>query len=157
MNSITKDGPKGETPDPEQKQPEAWDDWFPKKFKSIIDSIRERDQKKISKLFLTEQRRLEAIRAIHRGAETRRFLDSEFWKEFLKPALGDEQDLKPWVPGDPRSLEEVAVDHLFASGKAAFAKAILKKFDEWIRIGEEAKKVVALDTERRDQVRSMAE
>ncbi len=91
-----------------------------------------------------------------RAAElTRKFLESEFWNELMKPALGDEQSVKPWEPGDPRVLEQVAVDHLFASGKSAFAKIMLNKFQVWIKAGDEAARAIKLDDELRDNIREI--
>lgn len=155
MTSIGKDGIKDEAAEIETLEPETWDSWFPKKFKELIDSIKDRDARKISRHLLDQKKLAEAHRAVHRGAETRRFLDSEFWKDFLKPELGGENSVKAWKPGDKRSLEEVAVDHLFNSGEVSRVEKLLNKFSEWIRVGDEAKKIIAADVERRDQVRDI--
>jgi hypothetical protein len=155
--SIGPNGPvEGEGPTAPPPPPEEFQTWHARMFKAAKETLLEYDRKKLSKNLLTQKKLSDARLAIHRGAETRRFLDSEFWKEFLQPALGEEQDLKPWKPGDARSMEQVAIDHLFASGKAAISSALLRKFDDWIRVGDEAKKIVADNTATEDRIRELS-
>ena len=155
--AIGKDGPiKPQAEAPTPQEPEDWEPFHKRLFRQGQEAIREYDKRKLSRELLSKDLLAKAHKALHRGAMTREFLDGEFWNEFLKPALGDSQDVKPWEPGDARTLEAVAVDHLFASGKAALAKIILKKFEEWIRLGDEAKKAIAAHSERVERIKDIS-
>jgi hypothetical protein len=156
MNSVGKDGPKQDAPAAAAPpEPEEFEPFHKRLFKQAQDALRDYDKQKMSKHLLPKEKLNKAYRLIRRATLTREFLDCEFWKEFMKPALGENTGLKPWEPGDARTLEAVAVDHLFASGKSAFAKMLLDLFQEWIRTGDEAKKIVALDAERREAVEGL--
>ena len=152
MTTIGKDGPIVSAPQTSPTEPEEWTPWYSGKFKELQDWLKNYDLKKSESLLLPQKRLADANKAIHRGAETRKFLESEFWLEFLKPALSDEQTVKPWKPGDSTDHMAIVSTHLFASGKSMLAEAILKKFEEWIRIGDNAKKIVAEDVERRKDI-----
>ena len=155
--AIGKDGPiEPQVPAPVPKEPEGWETFHKRLFRQGQEALREYDKRKLSKELLTQDLLAKAHKSLHRGAMTREFLDGEFWNSFLKPALGDSQDVKPWEPGDSRTLEAVAVDHLFSSGKAALAKIILKKFEDWIRLGDEAKKAIAQNSERVDRIKDIS-
>jgi hypothetical protein len=153
--SIGKDGIKGAPPAPSEPVAEEFESFHARLFKKAQDAIKDYDRRKLSKDLLTRDALDKAHRAIRRGAQTRAFLEGEFWTEHLKSALGEEQDVKPWEPGDPRSLEEVAVTHLFSSGKSSLVKVILKKFDEWIRLGDSAKKVVEAHVSLQEKIREI--
>ena len=153
--AIGKDGPIGGAPEPEDTEPEEFEAFHKRLFKKAQDAIKDYDRRKLSKDLLTKDALDKAHRAIRRGSLTRSFLESEFWNEHLKSALGDEQDMKPWEPGDRRTLEEVAVAHLFSSGKSALAKALLNKFEEWIRLGDVAKKAIEQHSALQEKIREI--
>ena len=87
----------------------------------------------------TPQAKLIELRGIvQRGLRVRTFLDSDFWKQDLEPFLRGEASLKPWAPGDPLPIEEVATRHLYNSGKVFIMSRMVSQFGAWVRAGEEA-------------------
>lgn len=68
------------------------------------------------------------------------FLSSEFWLKDLEPLLRAESTLRPWQSTDSRSLEEVTIGYLHASGRAALLSTVLTVFSRWVKAGEEADK-----------------
>lgn len=148
----------GEKPAPTAPEPAAqtWDSRFEAGLKDFWGWFNGREAKKASKDLLDRERVAKAHRAIHRAELTKRFLAEEFWTEHLLPELSGDQAAKPWRPGDPRSLEQYAMEQLVASGKAEHANGLLAAFQAWVRAGDDARKVLAEDAVRRERVKELS-
>lgn len=120
-----------------------------KRIEKVKEVLREREAKKLRTGLLSREDLARQIGIVRRAAETRRFLEGDFWQEYLKPLLADAEGIKPWKPGGAKTMEQVTVQYLLESGKAGRAQEILEEFTKWIRAGEEAKKIIAADTDRR--------
>ena len=153
--SIGKDGPINPPPDAMPPEPEQFEPFHKRLFKQGMNAIRDYEKGKLSKDLLSKDKLAKSYRAIRCGVLAREFLEGEFWTEFMKPAFEDEQDVKTWTPGDARTFEAVAVDHIFSSGKAALAKWFIGKLEEWIRLGDEAKKIIAAHVETQKKMREI--
>jgi hypothetical protein len=146
LNPIKKDTPVG-------AESEEFESWHKRLFKKGQDAIRALDRKRLSRDLLAREKLSALYRSVRHGEMTKDFLAGKFWNEVLLPELSSEKDIKPWAPGDARTLEAVAIDHLFASGKAAFAKAFVDRLHEMVRAGDEASKAIEVDRRKREDAR----
>ena len=146
MNPIKKDTTIG-------AEPEEFDSWHKRLFKQGQDALRALDRKRLSRELLDREKLSALYRAVKHGELTKDFLAGKFWNEVLLPELSSEKDIKPWAPGDARTLEAVAIDHLFASGKAAFAKALVDRLHNLVRAGDEAGRAIEADRKKREDAR----
>ena len=159
MTSIGKNGVAGGSGAPEKEAPAPAEQTWESRFKAGVSEFQEwfraREVKKISKDQMDRKRIVAAHKAIHKAEETKRFLAGEFWTEHLLPELSGDQAAKPWRPGDPRSLEQYAMEQLVASGKAERANGLLAAFQTWIRAGDDARKALAEEAERAAKVKAL--
>ena len=136
-----------ETPKPDAKEPPEWGTFFADTKKKLLDLI----DKRRSDRALREQTPREKLVALHvaigRAQRVRNFLDSDLWKDDIEPYLRGAAVLRPWKPGDPLSLEEVAVEHIYNSGNAARASNLVDKLRSWVKEGAEAEMFIKKDTE----------
>ncbi len=155
MSSIGKDGPIGVKPEPPVEKSKEWGEWAREAFEALQARIKGDDKNRLSKTLIAEKKLSAAYRAIRRGVLTREFLAGPFWKEFFEPLLIGKESIKPWAPGDPTEHMAIVSLHLWSSGKAAIAREILTTLGEWIRAGEEAKRIVADEAEKKKQIRDL--
>ncbi len=116
---------------------------------------RSKETERISRELLERRAKEAKYFEVHRADETRKFLEGEFWKSFLGPLFSEKSDVKPTKPGEAKTLEEVALEHLLSSGAANFSKSVVDTFDMWMRLGDEAKNKLVEDEERRKRIEEL--
>lgn len=101
---------------------------------------------------LAPQERLEKLQdAVARGKDARKFLAGAFWEKDVEPFLKSEAVLRPYSPKDDGifSLWRLVTNFIFGSGQARVIVRLMEQLHRWDREGEEAEKILRLESEKR--------
>lgn len=133
----------------EEKPPESAESYYTTSIRNLLDKITGRRADKLKAKTAASEKVDEWRSAVDRATRVRQFLQGDFWKHDLHPFLTGEAALKPWRPGEAKTLEEVTVSHLWSSGKAVLLDTMVKQFEKWIRAGDDAEVAMQRDAEHR--------
>ncbi len=138
------------------------DEKKPMMFSSFFDSVMaqmraargKRESDAIKRTMASDERIVELSNRVTRGNEAKRFVEGDFWIDYLQPFLRSEAVLKPATlkDGDPAPAERVMHEFLIGSGKVHVLARLVSRLEAWQSEGAEAEKVLELEAEKRKRL-----
>lgn len=142
----------------EEKKPALFSEFFDSMVEKLRNSKKSREDEAIRRTLITDDRVLKLQDDIARARETKKFLTSGFWINYLHPYLRAESILKPAVlrEGEPAPNKRMFVEFLIGSGKVHVLSRMVASFDDWIKKGQEAENILKAESEKRSALRGVA-
>lgn len=137
--------------------PRPFAEFYEDRKKLLEQRRRDAETSALKRRLASEERVLQLQDEVARGRETKTFIEGAFWQYHLEPLLRSEAVLKPAAvkDGDPAPSERAFQDFLIGSGQVRVLTRVIDKMNEWMQRGEEARKILEVESERRQKLKDL--